>query len=290
MSQALVRQAQTDIAAIMGRMGEMSDLNVARMQAFARKCISDNPGLSECTNRSLRNAFAQCAIAGLYPDGKQAAVLAFRNNKIGKKEAVFVAGYHGLVALALEHPDVSIVQAGVVYRGETLEVEYGTNNVMRYFPVFDGTVSRTDDMIVSAWAKATINGEVIFHVMSRAEIDAIGMKAPSAKSADSPWKNYYYAQAAKTVFKQLAKWFPKSRKLSAAIDADNAAEAGIDQGVDDPELIEVIENTPVPVPEKEPWEKTAKDVDDQFADYEPPMPEDEPAPKKPKGKGKGGLV
>jgi len=274
---AIIKQAQQDIAGIMGRMEAMSDLNVVRMQAFARKCISDNPGLAECTTRSLRNAFAQCAIAGLYPDGKQAAVLPFRDKKGGRKNATFVAGYHGLVALALEHPDVDTVQAGVVYQGEVLEVEYGTSNRMAYYPVFDGTVTRTDEFIVSGWAKATVNGEVIFHVMSIAEIMAIGSKAPSFKSKDSPWKKYLYAQVAKTVFKQLSKWLPKTRRLAAAIDADNAAEAGIEQGVADPEIVEVIENEPVPDPEPEPWDRdqppTPEQQDAANADYEPPEAE-----------------
>ena len=250
---AMVKARGKEMAAFVEGLHGISVLDVRRVGLLARRTIAENPDLATCTTSSLRRAFAACALTGLYPDGKEAAIVPFNNRKSGKKEAVFIPGYHGLVRLAWEHPDVTGLNFGVVYAGEVFEVVEGTEPSLRYCPAFDGSVERIDANIVAAWAWLEVKGRRLFYAMNRAEIDAIRSRAPG-KDGDA-WRKSYGAMAQKTALKQLlGKRAPQIRQLALAIAADDAAEAGIPQTLD-AVAEEVIENTPEVAPPKEPWEK-----------------------------------
>jgi len=227
---ALVKAAQDRIESLIRhpKMSPMLDVDALRFALMARKVLSDIPRLAQATTASLRRAFVSCALAGLYPDGKQAAIIPFKNRKTGTVEATFVPGYLGLVQLAYEHPDVTNIKAGCIYQGERFELREGSAPAFDYWP--DMTASRDAGSVIAAWARATVRGEPTWKVISRAEIDAI--RARSQAKDDGPWVTDYAQMAAKSAFKQLSKWLPRTRKLAQAIDADDAAEAGIPQTID----------------------------------------------------------
>ncbi|MBM3496524.1 MAG: hypothetical protein FJX72_19730 [Armatimonadetes bacterium] len=226
----IVKAAQDKIEGLIRhpKMSPMLDVDAVRFALMARKVLSDMPQLAQATTASLRRAFVACALAGLYPDGKQAAILPFKNRKAGTVEATFIPGYLGLIQLGYEHPDVTNIRAGCMYLGERFELREGSSPAFDYWP--DMTVLRSSETVMAAWARATVRGEPTWKVISRAEVDAI--RARSRAKDDGPWVTDYPQMAAKTAFKQMSKWLPRTRKLAQAIDADDAAEAGIPQTID----------------------------------------------------------
>src|SRR3954453_7102800 len=62
-------------------------------QRFLRATVTallTNPDIGEATDISIFRALLRCAQDGLLPDGRQAAIAVYRNNKTGKKEASYL--------------------------------------------------------------------------------------------------------------------------------------------------------------------------------------------------------
>lgn len=192
---------------------------------FTRLCLTSlrrNPKLLSCTPHSLLASMMTCAQLGLEPDTPlaQAHIIPYGN------EATFLIGYKGLRELAMRTGKVKKIYANAVYEGDEFDWSHGTgeNEYLKHKEKKQNTQS------IYWYAMATLdNGEVMFDVMSRKEVDVIraGAKAKGA----SAWTDHYDEMGKKTVTRRLCKQLPMSSELSRAVELDELLEHRGPQGL-----------------------------------------------------------
>ncbi len=186
--------------------------------------ISKSPALMECTQASLVRSIVEAAEVGLEPTGSlsRAWLVPFRDRDRPRPEAQLIIGYQGLADLMRDTGRVRQVWAEVVYEGDEFSYELGMNPVLRHVPAH-----KTEDpsKIIYAYACARFaDGEVQFHVMSKAQIDAIRARS---KGRNGPaWTQSYPQMARKSALRQLANYVPLSTKAQGAIERDDEREFG----------------------------------------------------------------
>ena len=149
-----------------------------------------------------------------------AYIVPYKNNQTGNMEAQFQAGYKGLVDLARRSGEIVSISANVVREGDLWEYEEGYDQKLKHVPNWG---KRGEITLVYAYALLKDGGRQST-VMSKDEVDRIKAKS---KAKFGPWVDFYEEMAKKTVLKRLCKLLPASTELTKALDADNAAESGV---------------------------------------------------------------
>jgi len=269
--------------------------DAAQFQQMVITCLLENPKLAQCDPVSVLLAAACCAKLGLSP-GKglgHAYILPFGG------EAVFMAGYKGLVELAYLSGGVTMVITDVVYEGDDFDAattsEGFTFHHKRKFKEF------TNDKIIAVYSRAKLaSGDWIQEIMHIKEVEAIRDKSPSARYKKGPWfdAQSFKAMCRKTVFIQLAKWIQTNPQLSLAIAEDNRGSSdevmprdtdtldvlGVDAPVphtlDEPivEQSEVVEEPKKSIPRKPRTRRAAIPPNPTTPPVSPPVEEPTPVP------------
>ncbi len=182
---------------------------------FTCRDMADERGekLRQCTKESIYLGLIACAVTGLEPGAlKGEAYLVPYKNK-GVMEATFQRGYKGVIKMALRSRGVRSIRSNVVYEGDLFDVDEGTANSIVHRPNFG---SRGKE-IIAAYAIAKLaNGESVFEVMDRADLDAV-RKAGS----DSPaWRDWPDQMMRKAPIHRLGKFlqFEESWHIANALD------------------------------------------------------------------------
>lgn len=228
--------------------------NLAGDEESARKIFlmalnvaSKNPMLLQCDPKSFMNCILTSCELGLYPGPTQeCAYIPFKDN--GRLVATFVPMYQGMVKLAFNSGFVRDVQAAVVYEKDEFEFELGTNKFLRHKP-FLGPVEERGKRVCVYGVITTLHGSHL-SVKSIDFIEGIKARSRGAKSQFSPWNGSdddYDAMACKTIFKQGAKFVPKSITLQQAIEKDNEIEAETPPKKQNP-IIDITESTKAALP------------------------------------------
>ena len=98
--------------------------------------ITRTPKLAECEFSSIYLSLMECARLGLYPDGRQAAIVPY------KGKATLLPMVQGIIELMLRAPKVAKVEARVVYDGDYFDYAYGLNSRLDHVPSGDGAEGR----------------------------------------------------------------------------------------------------------------------------------------------------
>jgi len=192
----------------------MEKANRERFVQSAVNAMVKTPMLAQCDKASFFGSLMQLAQFGLNPDGRNAHLIPFRNNKRGIVECQLIIDYKGLVTLTLRCPRVSKVEAFEVCKGDTFRV---VNGEVQH-EVDDPFGDRGE--IIGYYAVCTFSdGVKKYEVMSKKEVDAV--RARSRAASSGPWVTDYNEMAKKTVFKRLSKWLPVTPELTAAIQKDD---------------------------------------------------------------------
>jgi len=192
--------------------------NPERMARIAITALTKSPKLAECNETAHGKAsFFKCLMDlsqwGLEPDGRNAHLIPFNNNKVGAVECQLIIDYKGLVELIMRSGEVASIHADVVCENDEFEVELGevTKHRIDY--------RKPRGKPYAYWARVRFrNGGQKFEVMTKEEVDSI--RARSKAGSSGPWVTYYNEMAKKTVFKRLTKWIPLAAEVRDAIDAD----------------------------------------------------------------------
>lgn len=192
-----------------------------RLVRVACAAISRQPLLAACSKESLYLALTNCGQLGLEPNLLGSSYLVpYRNRKTGTYEAQFIAGYRGLVELAMRSERISTLQAFVVYERDAFDWRVGEfPRHVRYLGTED------PGQVVLAWAFARFkDGGCQVDVMTKRELDAT--RGRSRAKDDGPWVTDYAEMCKKTVVRRLCKLLPLTIELATALEADTAAEIG----------------------------------------------------------------
>lgn len=196
-----------------------------RVVRLALTTIRRNPKLLSCSQESLLGAVMQSAQLGLEPGiGNQAHIVPYSN--AGKMEAQFQIGYEGYIDLMYRNPRVLSIIGHVVYEKDKFSYGYGSKEYVDHVP-YEG-----DDRGKPTHAYVRVEmhgGTVLFHVMSKAQIDAHAKKySKSFNYGNSAWQTSWEGMALKTCVRQIQRWVPKSVEIREAIDRDFSVKRDIE--------------------------------------------------------------
>ncbi|WP_416976650.1 recombinase RecT [Streptomyces sp. T028] len=182
------------------------------------------PKLKDCTPASIHHALLACARFGLEPDGRQAAIIPY------KEVATFQPMYEGYIELMYRHPRVDSVHFGWIREKDQWDYEPTAPSPRDFF--HKPRVDLTEDergRVVLAYAFAWIDGrrsQVI--ILNRQQAEAIRDKYSKAyRNAerkglkDSTWHTDFDAMWAKSAVLRLRKVVPTSIDLADLLQADD---------------------------------------------------------------------
>lgn len=220
------------------------------------------PRLAECGatqggKASFLNALLTLSQFGIEPNGRDAHLIPFRNNKLNITECQVIIDYKGLAGLVMDSGLVSSIHADVVCDND--QFEYNMGQIERH--KIDFKKPRGEP-----YAAYTIirfkDGGIKTEVMGKDEIYAVRDKSHGWRNhmkygSDTPWadKQAEPEMWKKTTFRRCTKWLKLSSKLSDALDYDERQEIG----AHDPLPIEVF--SPPVTPEASNGAETPHDDD-----------------------------
>lgn len=208
-----------------------SHLSADRLARIATTALRTTPRLSQTTPQSFLGSLLTAAQLGLEPNTPlgECWILPYRikNKETNRYDMVaqYIQGYQGLVTLGYRSGQVAGITAEVVHEAD--EFEFGIGDQ----PFITHTPSLVEDrgMVIAAYAVVELkDGSKVRKVMSRYEIERIRRRSQAANNG--PWVTDWEAMARKTVFKQVAKWMPKTpelQQLHLALTQDEAVRTDV---------------------------------------------------------------
>ncbi len=187
-------------------------VDVARFSRVTITALQRNPDLLNADRNSLYLAILACAQAGLEPDGKDAALVAF------KREVQFMPMVGGIIK-RLGGCGIG-ADTQVVYENDEFECEFGDNPYIHHRPPKLGAER---GKMVGAYAILRGPGVMIYReIMDAAQIEAV--RAQSKAPNGLMWTKFESEAWRKTVLRRCAKRVAINVDAPTArtLDADNA--------------------------------------------------------------------
>ncbi len=219
-------------------------ITAERMMRVALTTFSRTPLLAECSATSICGALVQASILGLEPDGMsgECFLIPYWNTKVGGYECQMHAGYKGIVKLARNSGEYSLIDAQPVHENDTFEFQKGSETywLHKWNPRADR------GPIYGYWAGYVLkDGGRNFEFMSVAEIEAHRdqysqgaykklrgqpvLDKDGKKILTGPWNDSPDWMYRKTPLMQSLKLGPKSIQLRTAMTLNETADAGMAQ-------------------------------------------------------------
>lgn len=193
-----------------------------RMIRLALTAATKNPALFDCSPESIGLAMLTASQLGIEPNGRDAHIVPYWNNKTKKREAQLLPDYKGLIRLAYQSGDVRSFQAMAVRENDTLEYEFGSNAHLKHIPA---TGDRGE--LIAAWAMVQLkDGCEQFMVLQASDVEKCRQVSQTGKKDTGPWMEWPDQMWAKTAVKALSKFVPLGVKFENAIEHDTKLDTG----------------------------------------------------------------
>lgn len=185
---------------------------------FAAQAMLANPYLIECAQHypdDFVNALKNVVLTGmtLNPTLKLAYLVPY------KGRVQMQSSYMGKKSFAINTGLVLDINSFMVYKGETFEIEQGTNAFIRHKPNPWGS-KKKEDILGGYYVIKYPNGTKQFDTMGIEEIEGIRMRSPSVgKGKPSPWDSDYSEMCKKTLINRAYKQIPKLEMSEKAREA-----------------------------------------------------------------------
>jgi recombination protein RecT len=184
-------------------------LTADRMVRVVLTAINRQPKLLECTKESMWQSVLDCASLGLFPDALGRAYLV----PYGPK-CQLIIGYKGLIDLMYRSDRISMIQTGVVHKGDHWVYERGLEPKLEHRPC--ETPGAWTHVYTIVHLKGCDRPSV--EVMTRNEVMSVKNRSKAAGSG--PWVTDEEAMAIKTCIRRHSKVLPMSAEVAQAMDAD----------------------------------------------------------------------
>ena len=190
---------------------------------FAAQAMLANPYLIQCAQAypdDFVNALKNVVLTGLTlnPTLKLAYLVPFK----GKVQ--MQSSYMGKKSFAINTGLVLDIEAYLVYKGDTFEIEQGSHAYIIHKPNPWGE-KKKEDLLGGYYLIKYPNGTQQFDTMPIAEIEGIRQRSPSVgKGKQSPWDTDYTEMCKKTLINRAYKQIPKldmSEKARKALEILN---------------------------------------------------------------------
>ncbi len=220
-------------------------------QQFARvlfTAIQKNPMLMMADPRRLMLAATMAAADGLLPDGRQGALVPFKNNDLQLYDVQWMPMVGGLIDLvygardAEGKPLVKLVTHRVIYASDEFDASESSEGEQFFYR--KNTNRPAGDKPVGAYCAIRMReGGVIFEHMDLAQIDKV-RKSSRTKGGSGPWVDHWDEMARKTVFRRAAKRLPRDAGVHEVLNRDETIIEG--EMVDSSRVIEAPRKGPQP--------------------------------------------
>lgn len=185
-----------------------------RFIRVAVTAIQNNPDLLRVDRRSLLTAAMKAAQDGLLPDGREGALVIFRDRERGEI-AQWLPMIAGLRKKARQTGLVATWEAHVVHQNDSFDYELGDEPFIRHRPAVGERGAP-----IGAYSICKLkSGEVSREFMSIAEITVI--RARSRAKDSGPWVTDFSEMCRKTVARRHSKVLPTSNDLDEVLRRDD---------------------------------------------------------------------
>lgn len=244
-----LRKKSTGIAALLGVDVDAEDPKErAKAKAMLDRFLSvalhaaGDPAIRRATRESLVQSIRDSALLGLEPVGSTgdgAIVVYDEKVKVEKPSpsgrpgamiiveeriptAHFQPMYRGLLKLARRSEQIAHIDAHVVYQGDQIELDLGSQPSVKHFPVLDGAKRGAP---IGAYAVAElVNGRRYVEWMTTADIEEVRKSSRGGQDSSSPWVKFWAEMARKTVLRRLMKRLPLETMAEHALRIESEAE------------------------------------------------------------------
>lgn len=210
-------------------------ISVEQFYITCVNAVKKNPKLLNCDPKSLFGAILLSAECGLRPNTEEqhAFIIPYRG------EAKFQVGYKGLIEMMYRNPRVKKIYAEAVFEKDEFDYWYGLNPNLIHKPHRGSDKGK----LVCVYAICKLDdGEHIFSVVEKTELDKIKSFSQSANSDTSKFSPYnngtdvHNFMEIKSAIKKLSKMIPKAGviEISKAVDYDSRFEGGASVRVEIP--------------------------------------------------------
>ncbi|WP_083919316.1 recombinase RecT [Methylosinus sp. LW4] len=191
------------------RMALPAHIPVERFMRVINTAVTGNPDLLGADRVSLFQSAMKAAQDGLLPDGRDGALVIFKN----KVQWMPMIG--GILKKVRNSGELLSISAYVAYSNDEFEYSLGDEEKITHKPALD---ERGRPRLVYAIAK-TKDGGIYREVMTVAEVEKV--RAVSRAGASGPWKDWWDEMARKTVLRRLSKRLPMSSDLDDLVRRDD---------------------------------------------------------------------
>ena len=189
---------------------------VERFMRVVMTAVGDNPQLLEADRRSLFSSCTKAAQDGLLPDGREGAIVAYKDHKANKVIAQWLPMIAGIRKKVRNSGEIATWDVHAVFEGDVFNFELGDEPKIIHKP----SLSNRGKMI-AVYSIATLKtGEKSRDVMSIEDCEKIRSKS---KAKFGPWIDpiFYPEMCKKTVAKRHSKVLPMSTDLDDLIRQDD---------------------------------------------------------------------
>jgi len=170
------------------------------------------PKLLECNRNSLWAACMQAASDGLLPDGKEGAIIPFKDT------AQWMPMISGILKKIRNSGEIISICAEVIFEGEPFR--YWVDTTGKHIEHSPNIFGLDVGPMIGAYAIAVSkNGGTYLEVMNAGEIEKI--RSISRSKDSGPWKDWTAEMWKKTVLRRLSKMLPMSTDILEMIQRDD---------------------------------------------------------------------
>ena len=211
------------------QMGLPSHITVDRFQRVVMTAINNNHDLASADRRSLFNAAIKAAQDGLLPDGREGALVIFKEKTSGKKLVQWIPMVYGLIKLVRQSGEIDRIGARIVYQKELDEQSPARPHRKRFEYVFDMGGDniyhdpilwgdRGPPVLVYAYAHFKDGGAVEYEILHKIDIDKRRAVSKAGAKPDAPWQAWLEEMWKKTAIRAICKKLPLSADILARVE------------------------------------------------------------------------
>ena len=209
-------------------------LTIKKFQQTIYLACKKNPGILDCTQKSIYLALMEAATMGLDPSISNSCFFIPRRNK-GVLELSVQVGYRTIINWIMNTEEIKDINVFVVYEGEVFEIRGGTEAGITH--EINPEVEKSWKTIKFVYGVATtVKGGKIWRYLDKAGIIARRSRAKT----EVIWREWPIEMTLKTGLIYLSKYLPMNTELSGVLDKQEAEITGSEHlSADKVELKEV---------------------------------------------------
>ena len=171
--------------------------------------VQTNPQLLEADRRTLFAAATKAAQMGLLPDGREGAIVTFKN------QAQWMPMVAGIMKLVRNSGEISTWSVQAVYENDHFDFCLGDEEHITHKPALANR-----GKLIAVYSIVTMkDGEKSREVMSVEDVNQIRARSRSGQSG--PWQTDFAEMAKKTVVRRHSKRLPLSTDIDGVIREDD---------------------------------------------------------------------